>query len=323
MNLRYGMSVPLDESLGSQLEYLTELQDLGYTDLWSSEVSATDAFTPLALGSVLAPRMRLGTAIVSSYTRGPACLAQSAAAIAQLAPGRFYLGVGSSSNVIVSQWNSVPFDRPLARTRDVVRFLRRAFTGEKVSETYDTFAVRDFRLGAVPDVPPQILVAGLREKMLRLAGDEADGAILNWLSAEDVKAVVPFVRAGGEAKEIVARIFVCPSPDADAVRARGREMIAAYLNVPVYREFQKWIGRGEALANMWRCWDDGDRPGALSAIPDAVVDDLIVHGTAEQCREHVRRYVASGVDVPVLAVMPWGVDPRQAARDLRPRGLCN
>lgn len=323
MSPRYGMSIPLAESLGTQLDYLAELQELGYSDLWSSEVSGTDAFTPLAAGSVLAPRMRLGTAIVSSYTRGPACLAQSAAAIAQLAPGRFSLGVGSSSNVIVSQWNSIPFNRPLSRTRDLVRFLRQAFTGEKITETYETFAIKNFRLDALPDTPPPILVAGLRERMLRLAGEEADGAILNWLSAEDVKTLVPFVRAGGEQKEVVARIFVCPCSDADAVRAKGREMIAAYLNVPVYREFQKWIGRGEALADMWRHWDNGDRKGAVSAIPDAAVDDLIVHGNPGQCREHLRRYIAGGVDVPVLAVMPWGVDPRQAARDLRPLGLCD
>ena len=315
---RYGMSVPLATPLSQQGEYFQELEALGYTDFWSSETNATDAFTPLAVAALSAPSVRLATAIVPVYTRGPACLAQSVAAMAQLAPGRFVIGLGSSSNVIVENWNSVPFQRPLARTRDMVRFLRSALTGEKVTETYDTFAIKGFRLGAVPEIQPTIHVAALREKMLRMAGQEADGAILNWLSAEDVKLVTPIVKEGGADKEIVARIFVCPSDDADHVRSKGKEFIAAYLNVPVYRKFQEWLGRTDDLGEMWERWGAGDRKGAVASVPDHVVDELIVHGTPDECRAHIERYVEAGVDTPALAIMPWGPDARDAARQLRP-----
>ena len=132
------------------------------------------------------PSLRLGTAIVPAFTRGPATIAQSAASLAQAAPGRFVLGIGTSSNVIVEQWNGVPFDRPYQRTRDVVRFLGPRSRGEKVSEEYETFTVSGFTLGLRLEEPVPILVAALREGMLRLAGREADGAIVNWLSAEDV-----------------------------------------------------------------------------------------------------------------------------------------
>jgi alkanesulfonate monooxygenase SsuD/methylene tetrahydromethanopterin reductase-like flavin-dependent oxidoreductase (luciferase family) len=70
---------------------------------------------------------------------------------------------------------------------------------------------------------------------------------------------------------------------------------------------------------MWTAWRSGDRKAALAAIPDEVVDDLIVHGSPEQCRQTVQRYVENGVTVPVLAVLPIGVDLRQAVRDLAPR----
>jgi alkanesulfonate monooxygenase SsuD/methylene tetrahydromethanopterin reductase-like flavin-dependent oxidoreductase (luciferase family) len=155
--------------------------------------------------------------------------------------------------------------------------------------------------------------------MLRLAGREGDGAIINWLSADDVSTVAPVVRQFGEDKEIVARIFVAPSTDTDMVRNLGRFAIAAYLNVPVYRAFHEWLGRGDALAGMWDKWGAGDRQGALSEIPDEVVDQLIVHGTPEQCRAHIARYVDNGVTTPALAVLPFpGIDPLQAARDLAP-----
>ena len=85
--------------------------------------------------------------------------------------------------------------------------------------------------------------------------------------------------AGGEEREVVARIFVCPSENAEVVRAGARYAIAAYMNVPVYAAFQEWLGRGEQLTGMWAAWKAGDRKAALEAIPDEVVDDLVVHGS--------------------------------------------
>ncbi len=318
------MSVPLAGArLSEHQELFRELVDLGYTDVWSSEADGADGFTPLALAAAWAPELRLGVAIIPAFTRGPALLVQSAAALADAAPGRFVMGIGSSSNVIVERWNGIPFDEPYARTRDVVRFMKAALTGEKVTETYPTFEVKGFRCGIVPEQQPPILVAALREGMLKMAGREADGAIINWLSADDVKKVAPIVHAAGAPdggdKEIVARIFVCPSTDSDKVREQARYAIAAYLNVPVYAAFHQWIGRGDKLRGMWDAWQAGDRKAALAAIPDDVVDEIIVHGSPAECREHIQRYVDAGVTTPALSIMGFaGVDPRQAIKDLAP-----
>jgi probable F420-dependent oxidoreductase len=314
----YGMTIPFDGvPLADHREWFEELVDLGYTDAWSSESDGTDGFTPLALAAAWAPQLRLGTAIIPAFTRGPAILAQSVAALAETAPGHFAVGIGSSSDVIVGRWNGIPFDDPYKRTRDVVRFLRQALSGEKVDQAYDTFTVRGFRLGRPPANVPPILVAGLRQGMLRLAGREADGAIINWLGADDVPTVAAEV---GPGKEIVARIFVCPSEDADTVRAIGRRMVAAYLNVPVYAAFHEWLGRGSQLEGMWAAWKAGDRKAALAAIPDQVVDDLVIHGSAAEVRAQVKRYMDNGVTTPALAVAAvGGVDLREAIRGLSPR----
>src|ERR1700733_6053065 len=227
----YGMTVPFDDvPLAAHREWYEELVELGYTDVWSSESDGTDAFTPLALAAAWAPTLRLGTAIVPAFTRGPAVMAQSVAALAEAAAGKFAFGIGTSSNVIVEGWNGIPFEEPYKRTRDMVRFLRQALTGEKVDFKSETLTVRGFRLARKPAVAPPILIAALRPGMLHLAGREGDGAIINWLAAADVPRVVGEVGAG---KEIVARIFVCPSEDVDVARTVGRRMIAAYLNVPV------------------------------------------------------------------------------------------
>jgi probable F420-dependent oxidoreductase len=315
----YGITVPFDGiPLPQQRELVAQLPDLGYTDAWSSESNGADAFTPLALASVWAPSLRLGTAIVPAYTRGPATLAQSAATLAAAAPGRFALGIGSSTPVIVEQWNAAEFDRPLQRVRDLARFLRAALRGDKVSERYETFAVDGFRLQLVPEQPPRLLVAALRPGMLRLAAREADGAILNFLAPEDVPKVLPHLRRSGDPAEVVARIFVAPGDDPRAARAVARRAIAGYLTVPVYRAFHEWLGRGEQLAAMWRAWEAGDRRGALAAIPDEVVDALVAHGPPAACRERVLRYVDAGVTTPVIALLPVGGDVPGLVRGLAP-----
>ncbi len=317
------MSIPFSGvPLHAQREWIEELVDLGYTDVWSSEADGSDGFTPLALASVWGPSLRLGVAIIPAFTRGPATLAQSVAALAQAAPGRFVLGLGSSSNVIVERWNGIPFEEPYKRTRDVVTFLRAALAGEKVTAEYDTFKVDGFRLGILPEQPVPIMVAGLREGMLRLAGRKGDGAIINWLSAEDVRKVAPVVQGAGDGtpKEVIARIFVAPTTDREAVYTQARYAITAYLNVPVYAQFHEWLGRGHVLQPMWDAWKSGDRKAALAAIPESLIDELIIHGSPEECREHVQRYVDAGVTTPALSIMRFGdVDPRQAIRDLAPR----
>src|SRR4029450_13075461 len=129
---RYGMTIPFDGlPLHAQRDRVVELADLGYTDVGSSEANGADAFTPLALASVWAPSLRLGTAIVPAFTRGPACMAQSVASLADAAPGRVAFGIGTSSNVIVEGWNGIPFESPYQRTKDMVRFLRAALADRK------------------------------------------------------------------------------------------------------------------------------------------------------------------------------------------------
>jgi probable F420-dependent oxidoreductase len=238
-----------------------------------------------------------------------------AATMAELAPGRFALGVGSSSDVIVERWNATAFDEPYKRVRDTVRFLRLALTGDKVDKEFETFAIRGFRLGRPPTHIPPVYVAALRPGMLRMAGREADGAIINWLSADDVSTVV---REVGTGKEVVARIFVCPTEDAERARTVGRIGVAAYLNVAVYAAFHRWLGRGPLLEEMWSAWAAGDRKAALAAIPDEVVDALVIHGSPAECRAHIRRYVDNGVTVPVLAILPGGDDLAKTIEDLAP-----
>ena len=166
------------------------------------------------------------------------------------------------------------------------------------------------------------MIAALREGMLRLAGRDGDGAIINWLSAEDVAKVTAIVddAAGGEPREMVARLFVAPTEDRAAVLEHGRRAIAAYLNVPVYKAFHEWMGRTDAMEAHWARWAEGDRKGALEEIPESVVDELIINGSVDECRAHLDRYFDNGVTTASLSIMAFpGVDVNDSIEGLAPR----
>ncbi|HUX03500.1 MAG TPA: LLM class F420-dependent oxidoreductase [Acidimicrobiales bacterium] len=317
MTSRYGITIPFDGvSLPEHREWFHRLADLGYSDVWSAEVDGADGFTPLTLAAAWESRLNLGVAVTPVFTRGPGLLAMSIAALAEAAQGRLTMGLGASSAPVVQRWNGIAYEKPYARTRDVLHFVQRALDGEKIDHVFETFEVHGFRLSRPVLERPAILLGALRPGMLRLAGREADGAILNWLGADDVAQCRSEV---GDAKTIAARLFVIPSEDADSARAIGRRMITSYLTVNAYAEFHRWLGRGELLQPMWDAWAAGDRKRANELVPDALVDELIIHGSYDACRDHVQRYIEAGVQIPTLAVIPWGIELSDAVEGLAPR----
>jgi probable F420-dependent oxidoreductase len=322
MQKRWSLSVPMDGfALPELSEVAREAERLGYTDAWSFEVDGIDGFTPLAVIG-LATNMRLGTAIANVYTRGPATLASTAAGLADLAPGRFVLGIGAGSQPIVESWNGGKFSRPATRVREMAQFLRAALAGERVVWKGETFTVDGFRLTRVPVHPVPIYVAALREGMLKVAGQVGDGVILNWLSPDDVPRSVGVVRAAArqagrdpDAIEVTARLFVnldAPGPESDLA---VRRHIAGYLNVPVYRAFQEWLGRTESLGPMWRAWGAGDRRGAVAAVPEQVMDDLMPRGSLADLKARIQLYLDRGIDTAFLSLMTTEADPKKK-RDL-------
>jgi alkanesulfonate monooxygenase SsuD/methylene tetrahydromethanopterin reductase-like flavin-dependent oxidoreductase (luciferase family) len=180
----------------------------------------------------------------------------------------------------------------------------------------ETFSVDGFRLTRPPEHPIPIYVAALRPGMLRVAGEVGDGVIINWLSAEDVPKSIAVCREAArrvgrdpDELEITARLLINVDPPSPQSELAVRRHVTAYLNVPVYRAFQEWLGRGEALGPMWNAWQSGDRKAAVAAVPAAVMDDLIIHGSMETIRAHVQRYLDAGVDTAFLALSTLEQDP--------------
>jgi probable F420-dependent oxidoreductase len=279
--------VPLHE-LGPLVR---RIEEAGYDSVWSAESTEFDGFTPLVVAAEHSDRLRLVTGIVNVFTRGPALLAQTAAALADVSGGRFVLGLGASSNVIVEQWNGIPFRRPLAKVSETVDYLRTVLAGER--------GPGGFKLATPPAHPVPIVLAALRDRMLRLAAEKADAVFTNFLPLSNVDQVM---RAFGEPdKEVACRFFSIHGPEQDALVTAKRTFVA-YATVPVYTEFFRWLGRGDEIDPVVDAWNAGDRKRALELAPEALVRETFLLGPVEAQRERLGEFAAAGIDTAVLAV---------------------
>ena len=283
---RWGLTLPFAGVPLAATEALVRRAEAdGWDDLWSADTNGPDGFTPLALAAAWTERMRLGTAIVSAYTRGPAVLAQHAAALADASGGRFVLGLGSSSDVIVERWNEVPFARPLTRVRETVAKLRPVLAGER--------GPGGFRLETPPAQPVPIYLAALRQRMLCLSGEVADGTILNFLPLGSARDVVAAIRPP-EGHDVVCRFFCIPQPLEPGL-AIARHLFAAYATVPVYEAFFRELGWGGAIDPMVEAWRAGDRRAAAERAPEALLREVFVFGGAGAMRERLLEFAGAGV----------------------------
>jgi probable F420-dependent oxidoreductase len=302
--MHLALTVPFSGTPVTELAALVRrAEDAGYESVWSQEATELDGFTPLTIAALNTERMRLVTGIVSVYTRGRTLLAQSATALSELSGGRFTLGLGASSNVIVEQWNDIPFERPLTRVRDTVEYLRLAFAGERVDG--------GFKLNPAPTHPIPIVLAALRDRMLRLAAERADGAFTNFLPQSGVPKVVEAF--GSPEKELACRFFSMAGED-DEVLTTAKRILVGYATVPVYTEFFRWLGWGDKVDPIVDAWNAGDRRRAVELAPEQLVHEIFLLGPVEAQRERLAAFAEAGITTAALTLI-WPPDRMSEAID--------
>jgi probable F420-dependent oxidoreductase len=300
----------------SGVEAARRAQDLGYTAAWLAEVQGPDAFTQLGALAVSSD-LDLGVAVVPAQTRTAMVLGMSAVTLAQLSGGRFTLGIGASSEVIVSGWAGQPFDKPLTTVRETAEALRPILRGERSTYDGDRVRVSGYRPHATPDAPVPLYLGALNQKSLRMVGAlGADGLCLNQMGAHHVGPMLELVRGGAaeagttlaEDFGVVARLFCMVIDDVDFGRSLVKHTFAPYITTSVYNRFYRWMGYEDEAQGVLDA--GGDREAQAAAISDRLVDDIFLIGPAEALADRIREFVAAGVTVPVIA--PMAADLEQA-----------
>jgi len=306
--MRLAASLPVPPDLAMCRRVAERVEALGYDGVWIADTGAgPDAFVVGAAVAAATTRLRIGTAVVPVYTRTSSVMAAGAGSVAQLAPGRVVLGIGASSETIVDAWGGVAFSRPLQRIRETVAVLRSMLAGERVTFAGRTIRTRGFRLVSLPPQPVPIYLAALMPPMLELAGEIADGVILNFMPVEAVPRMLAHVRRGAERArrdpsqlEIVARFQTVVTDDVAGARGALRHMMGPYFATSVYNRFVAWCGFPDEAAAILAGWQAKDRVRNLAAVTDDMIDRLAVVGPAAHCRERLRAFADAGVTTPMV-----------------------
>jgi probable F420-dependent oxidoreductase len=315
---RLGLTFTSLMPLGPQLAVRTAeaASALGYRSFWTAETTGPEAFSLLAAAGAAAPDLDLGTGVLALQLRTPMVAAMGAATIQALHPeSDVLLGIGISSPVVTGRWHGVPYgDRPLARVREYVTLVKACLSGEKVDFAGDFYQVKGFRLGMkLGERRPKVIVGALNPAMLRLAGEVADGVLLNYLPASHVAWSVEQVRTGGDA-EIYAYIHAGVG-ERDQALEKARRDLFSYAVVDAYAANFARAGFSAEVEEIRARHAAGDREGALAAVSDRMCDAIDLVGDAASVREMVRAYVDAGVEVPVIMPLPWGGPREQVLAD--------
>jgi probable F420-dependent oxidoreductase len=268
------------------------LEEAGFGSIWVGETFGFDVVTQTSLVACSTSEAQVGL-VWNIFTRPPALAAMTLASLASLTGGRLSVALGASSQFVVERWNGIPFERPVERMVALVHALRSCFSGDRLEG--------GFRLKVVPEVPPELVVATTGPQMLAAVSSLVDGVMVNWCTPHDLPRI-PGLPA--DPARLRAVMYVAPTDDDDAARSSGRALIASYLNVPAYAAIQRLTPRATRLEACWDLWSKGDRRGAAAAVPDDVVDELVVHGSPAQCRARVTEWQAVGVRPLVNVVGP-------------------
>jgi len=304
---RIAVTLPAGPMLQQTIERLKWAEDNGYPDAWFSDSGAPDTLTQIAAVAHYTSTIRIGVAVTPVYTRTPAVIAASANVLAQLLPGRFILGLGSSSQTIMGQWNGIPLHKPLTRGKETALMVRSMLKGEKSDFDGETLFSRGYRQAPLDD-PPPIYLAALRPNMIEMAAEVGDGVIFNLWPKSVLPKMLEHVRIGAERAgkdwreiEIVNRAMVLCTDDKVAARDRFRAAFAPYYATPVYNAFLAWAGHSQAASTITEGWASKDRAKTTGALSDALIDEIAVIGTEDEVRERIQADADGGVHTHIVA----------------------
>jgi 5,10-methylenetetrahydromethanopterin reductase len=242
--MRIGVSLPEPKGLDGLTTLRAELQqaaDDGFSSAWISNIFGVDALTALAVAGSAVPGIEVGTAVVPSYPRHPAVLAQQALTTSLATGGRLLLGIGLSHRLVIEDMYGYSFDRPARHMREYLSVLLPLLRGEQADFEGETLRAKIGLSTPRPVDRVPLLLAALAPAMLRLAGEQTDGTILWMTGPATVRDyVVPAItaaakNAGRPDPRVVCVLPVCVTDDPDQARKRAERICAIYGQLPSYR----------------------------------------------------------------------------------------
>jgi coenzyme F420-dependent oxidoreductase len=309
---RVGLVIPYwrDITQAELIETARLTEELGYHSIWVPEMWGRDAFSLLAIIAVNTKRIKLGSGVVSVFSRTPAVIAQTIATLDEISEGRMILGLGTSGPTVIEDWHGVKFEKPIQRTREYVEIIRMVLSGERVNYEGEIFRLKNFRLQFTPprrDIP--VYIASLGPKNIRLTGEIADGWIpflvpLEYLQEARKELVHGAKSRGRDVNQIMICSYIpaCISKDADLAKRLVQEHIAYYIG-GMGTFYYKTISRYgfEKEANLIvEAWKKGSKSQAMLSVSDRLLNSVAIFGSQEEGRRKIEGCRKAGIGLPIL-----------------------
>jgi len=280
--MRIGMSLTDQtgpDALTGLRDQLQQAADDGFASAWISNIFGLDALTALAVAGRQVPGIELGTAVVPTYPRHPAALAQQALTVALAVGGRLALGIGLSHRLVIEDMYGQSFERPARHMREYLSILLPLLNGEAADFDGDTMRAKIGLSVSRPSLVP-VLLAAMAPAMLRLAGERADGTVLWMTGPATVRDyIAPAITkaaaaAGRPAPRVVCILPVCVTDDPDQARTRAARIFEIYGQLPSYRAMLDREGAA-GPADVAIVGDEEIVGSRIMALADAGVTDFV------------------------------------------------
>jgi 5,10-methylenetetrahydromethanopterin reductase len=279
--------------------------------LWVPESWGRESFSTLGAISQITKRVRLGTSIVSIYSRTPATIAMAAVTLDMFSGNRTVIGLGASTPAIVENWHGIRFDRPASRMKEYIECLRLMTKGERVNYKGTFFNINNFKILHQPSrkhVP--IFIAAINKKMISIASNFADGILLYLRPLEELKSVTYQLKQATKGKAFdIACSFICAVSDTDPQKARTRAATTLAFYVSVGKYYSQFLAENGFMAEVREIIEEYKKAGAESAskfVSDRMLDSLVICGTSEECRRSLSKFLSAGITLPILQFNPLG-----------------
>ncbi len=290
----------------------------GVESVWINESAARNATSLLAAAAITTQKIRLATGISSIYLRSPTLTAMTMGTIDELSGGRTIIGLGVSSPPMAKIHN-MTFEKPFTRMKEYIEILKKAFTGEAFTYEGRIFNLRNWKLGFKPPrehIP--IYIAAHNPQMLQLAGEHADGVLLNIISPEEAKRAVENLHIGikrsgrsPEDVDVASYITTCISDNEEEAKEVARRALATSASSAFVNRRLSRSPFAEEAAAIKKATDAGDRQAAVNSVTDRMIEGLSITGSPRELKGKVERYVTAGVELPILGIYPVGGTGRE------------
>ena len=289
-----------------QLDYKPQANSLWIPESWGRE-----AFVMLGAIAAMTRRIKLGTSIVSMFSRSPATLAMAASTLDNISLNRTIIGIGASTPILAEDWHGIKFVHPLKRMREYVTCFRIISSGETINFDGNFFKLKNIKImhpSQRKEIP--VFLGAVNTGMIKLATEIADGIILYLSPLDELKKSVERIKSLTLSKSKrfeICSVFITAISNKypDLARERAAKTLAFYVAVgKYYNEFLSIHGFKNEVEQITTEYQNHGIENISKFVTDPMLDSLTIHGTTEDCFKSLKRFVSCGVSLPILQVNP-------------------